>query len=117
MPALRRGLLGLEAQHLQDLVLDRLAAGGPRRFVEPRLVGDPRRAVKHHHAVADVHRLVDVMGDEHRGLAVLLDQADELGAKVAGGHLVERGERLIAQQNVGLDCEGPRDRHALAHAA
>ena len=67
--AARHPFAGLQRQHLQDFVLDRLPAGALRRLVHPRLVGDPRRAVEHHDAVADVHRLVDVMGDEHRGLA------------------------------------------------
>ncbi len=85
--------------------------------LEPRLVGDARRTVEHQHAVADLHRLVDLVGDEHRGLVALPHQAHELGAQIARGHLVERGERLVAQQNFRIDREGARDRHALAHAA
>ena len=32
-------------------------------------------------------------------------------------HFVEMPEGLVGQQDVGLHHEGPRDRHALAHAA
>ena len=67
---------------------------------KPRLIGDARRAVEHHHAVADFHRLVDLMGDEHRGLVVLAHQPHELGAQIARGHFIERGERLVAQQDL-----------------
>ena len=52
--------------------------------------------------------------------AVLLfcaHEPHELRPQVARGHLVERGERLVAQQQLGLDRERARDRDALAHAA
>ena len=106
----------IQAQHLQDLLVQ--AAAAPFvACIDARLERDARRAMEYQDAVADLHRLVDVMSDEDGGLVALLDQADELGTQVAGRHLVERGERLVAQQDVRLDGERPGDRDALAHAA
>ena len=51
------------------------------------------------------------------GRAGLAQQLAELVAQRVAGVLVERAERLVAQQNVRLAREGARDRDALAHAA
>src|SRR6185437_76660 len=107
----------LRRQHTHDVFVRlaplRIAGDG----VKPRLIGDARRTVEHQYAVADLHRLADLMGNEHRGLVALAHQPDELGAQVARSHLIERRERLVAQQDFGIDRKGARDRHALAHAA
>ena len=57
------------------------------------------------------------MGDEDGGLAVFLDQPDELGAQRPARHLVQRRERLVAEQDIGVGRKGARDRDALPHAA
>ena len=85
--------------------------------VHPRLECDARRAVADQYAVADLHRLADLMGDEHRGLVVLPHQPDELRPQRARRHLVERREWFVAQQQIGLDRKRARDRDALTHAA
>ena len=84
---------------------------------EPDVVGDPRRAGHHNDAPADLQGLVDRMRDEHGGLAVLAHEAGEFLAQPLAGDLVERGERLVAQQNARIGREGARDAHPLAHPA
>ena len=56
---------------------------------EMSLVCNTGRAVEDHHAITDLHRLVDLMRDEHGGLIVLPHQPHEFGALIARGHLVE----------------------------
>ena len=81
------------------------------------LEGDAGGAMQHHDAVADLQRLVDRVGDEQRRLVALAHEAQELRAQALGGHLIERGEGLVAQDQHGIDGQGPGDGHALAHAA
>ena len=84
---------------------------------EPNVVGDARGPRHDDHALADLQGLVDRMRDEHGGLAVLAHEAREFLTQPLTGDLVERGERLVAQQNAGVGREGARDADALAHPA
>ena len=104
------------------------------RFVRPDELGDERgaRAVVElgrrrdllepagrHHAdpVAERQRLLLVVGHEQRRRADRdLDAADLL-AELAADLRVERRERLVEQQHLGLDRERPRQRDALLLAA
>ena len=76
--------------------------------------GPPR---EHQHAVGQKHRLVDLVGDEQHGLAALLPDAQQLGLHDLARLRVERGERLVHQQHVGIDRERAGEIDALAHAA
>ena len=72
---------------------------------------------QHRDAVAEVERLLDVVGDEHDG-ARLLDQTVgqpllHLGAR----DRVERSERLVEQQHRLAGQQRSRKGDALAHAA
>ena len=57
------------------------------------------------------------MGDEQRRARPLGPDALQLEVEPLAGHLVERAERLVEQQHLGLDHERPGDRDPLAHAA
>src|SRR4051812_32452319 len=85
--------------------------------IEADVIGDPGRALQHHDAVAYFQRLGDGMGDEHGGLAVFLHQPHEFRAQAGGGGFVERGERLVAEQDAGIGGKGARDGNPLPHAA
>ena len=68
-------------------------------------------------ALAEVHRLVDVVGDEEEGHAeVAPDLADQV-LQVGPGLRVDGGERLVHQQHAGLVRDGTRDGHPLLHTA
>ena len=71
-------------------------------------------------AVAHQHRFLDVVGDEDdaldRQLAVA-PQVEEVGAQGFRREHVERRERLVHQQNVGMHDERAGEADALAHAA
>ena len=71
----------------------------------------------HQDAVGELHRLGDVVGDEQRGLLELLLDLQHLVAEQQPRLLVERGERLVHQQDLRLRGERARHRDALAHAA
>ena len=57
------------------------------------------------------------MGHEHDGGTGLGGDAGELGLQVLAGHLVERTERLVHQQQPRVLGERAGDRDALLHAA
>ena len=57
------------------------------------------------------------MRDEQRRARPLGPDALQLEVQALAGHLVERAERLVEQQDLRLDHERTRDRDALAHAA
>ena len=57
------------------------------------------------------------MGDDQRRLLELLLDLQHLVAEQEPGLLVERGERLVHQQDLRLRGERARHRHPLAHAA
>ena len=76
------------------------------------------RAVVHHHdAVGHRERLLLVVGDEDGGDAQALLQAADLAAQAHAHARVERGERLVEQQQPGRGGERARDRDALLLAA
>ena len=71
-------------------------------------------------AVAHQHRFLDIVGHQDdaldRQLAVA-PQFEEIGAQRFGGQHVERGERLVHQQDVGMHDQRAGKADALAHAA
>ena len=68
-------------------------------------------------AVGDVHRLLLVVRDEHGRDVDVVVQAAQPGAQLLADARVERAERLVQQEHLGLDRERARQRHALALAA
>ena len=76
------------------------------------------RARAHHHdAVGELHRLVDVVGDEDDGLALGLPDAQQFAAHDEAGDGIERAEGLVEKEHVGIDGQGARHFEALLHAA
>ena len=69
------------------------------------------------HPLAEVDRLVDVVGDEQDGDAELAATAADEILQVGAGLRVDGGERLVHQQHLRLVRDGAGDRHALLHAA
>ena len=67
--------------------------------------------------VSEADRLVEVVGDEDRGLPHHLGELEELVLKLAADQRVERRERLVHQQDLGVGGHGARQSDALAHAA
>ena len=69
--------------------------------------------VQHHHVVAERERLVLVVGDEDGGDVELPLQASQLAPHLLPQLAVEGGQRLVEQQDVGLEHDGAGQRHAL----
>ena len=68
-------------------------------------------------AVADADRLVEVVGDEDRGLAEVLGQLAELVLQLAADQRVERAERLVHQDDLRVGGQRTGQPDALLHAA
>jgi hypothetical protein len=74
-------------------------------------------AGQHHDLVGEQEDLVDGVGHQHHGLRLLLPDTHQLLLHVAAVLVVEGGERLVHQQQVGTHRQRPGNRHALVHAA
>ncbi len=98
------------------------------RSSRPLFSGRPTRAPRagprgeQHHALRQPHGLPHVVGDEQDRRAGRLPDAQELALQHVAGDRVERGERLVHEQDARLLGAGrrgqrPGQRHALPHAA
>ncbi len=77
---------------------------------------DAARARRHHgDAVGEIDRLLHVMGHEDDGLGCALPDAQQLRLHQASGLGVESAERLVHQQDLGIECERARNGGALLH--
>ena len=76
----------------------------------------PGRAVKNRDAIGQEHRLGQRVRDEDDCFAGLCEKLREIFAQHHARLLVERGERFVHEQNVGLHADAARHIHALAHA-
>ncbi|ABA47860.1 200 kDa antigen p200, putative [Burkholderia pseudomallei 1710b] len=124
-PLLRR-LADLARGHLRVDVVDE----APERRVEPvaRMLERhldlrdhaARIRRQHENPVAHEHRFLDVVRDDQHRLdrhPALRPQIEQIGAQRLGRQHVERGERLVHQEQRRIDDERAREAHALAHAA
>src|SRR3954454_948840 len=75
------------------------------------------RMGEHDDAIGEIHRLVDVVRDEQDGDAVLLAHAQHEILEVAACLCVDRGERLVHEQDRRLIRQRAGDGHALLHPA
>src|SRR5262245_2891126 len=82
----------------------------PRELLDHALAED-RNAVRHR------HRLALVVGHVDGGDAELAMDPLDLDLHLLAQVLVERAERLVEQQDVGLEHEGPRQGYTLLLAA
>ena len=86
-----------------------------------QLVGDAAWVRgEHQDAVAHQHRLLDVVRHHQHGTDrqfAFRPQVDQVGAQVLRGQHVERAERLVHQQQIGMHDQGTGEADALAHAA
>ena len=113
------------AQRLAHLGDEREEARVLARLERPRLrqvdldhPRDPPRPGRHHdHARREEHRLRDRVGDEDDRALRLRPDLEQLPVQALAGHLVERAERLVHQQERRVERERAGDRDALLHAA
>src|SRR6185437_4765086 len=99
-----RILADLEIAVARQIALDDVDdAAGPRRH--------------HHDAARQEHRLGNRVRDEDHRLAGALPQLEELLVEPVADDLVECAERLVHEEEVGVERQRARDRDALLHAA
>jgi hypothetical protein len=71
----------------------------------------------HRHAIAQKESLVEIMGHQHGGDAEVATEAMKRSLKVCSGNRVERAERLVEKNHVGLRCQCSGYCHSLTLAA
>ena len=84
--------------------------------VERPLLDHPP-GIHHDHAIGDVGHDAEVVGDEDHAGSGLVSQLAQLVEDLRLDRDVERGRRLVGDQQLGRARERHRDHHALAHAA
>jgi hypothetical protein len=88
------------------------------RCGEERLDGrllDHLAAVHHHHSTRRLGHHAEVVRDEHDGGAVLALQRGEQVEDLRLDRDVERGGRLVGDDDGGAEDQRHGDHHALAH--
>src|SRR3984893_262935 len=113
-------LQGLPDRKLKVIELRRhphlVIARTRQRNVEQPL-GLARPLGHHHDPIGEIHRLLDLMGDEQTRLAGLLPDLQQLDLHQIAGLRIERGKRLVHQQHLRIGRKRPREPDALLHAA
>src|ERR1022692_622746 len=99
----------------------RIVARSWQRYVDQRLEA-PGVGRHHRHAIREENGLVDRVRDEDDSPAlgcgtVLSPDAQQLFLQDDARLRVQRGQRLVHEQDFGLDRHQARQRNALAHAA
>ena len=123
-----RGHAALSPCESSDHRCSRMVANSPARAhgvglaragkIDADFLQDASRPRAHHqNAVGKEDRLVHVVGDEHDGLGRLRQNDGDLALKLLARDGIERAERLIEQQHVGVEGERAREADALLHAA
>ena len=73
--------------------------------------------IHHHHAVGHLQRLFLIVGDKHAGDVNFVVQLPQPAAQFQADLRVQRAERLVQQQDAGLDRQGARQGDPLPLAA
>ena len=80
-------------------------------------IDSPGRLRHDQDAITHVDRFINVVGDEQHGGATIFPQAQHFVLHPHAGKGVERAERFIEQQNLGMIDECACKRNTLGHAA
>ena len=94
-----------------------VVGGRHQQLRRRRVLGQHAALLEHRDAVAQLDRLVDVVGDEDDRLADALLQAQELVLQALAVDRVDGAERLVHEHQRRVGGQGARHAHALALAA
>ena len=100
-----------------DEVGDEVVGGVAEQLGGGAVLREPAAGREDRHPVAHPHRLVDVVGDHHDGLAQLALQPQELVLQPDAHDRVDGAERLVHQQHRRIGGQRPRHADALPLAA
>ena len=130
--ATRHGVVGAKARHalgqrvkpaplahrgIRELQAARVGVAGRRKHLARRPVFGGAARIEHQNVVAHLRGEPQVVGDEHhRGILALLHLGDQPHDARLDRH-VERGGRLVGDDQLRAAGKRKRDQHALAHAA
>src|ERR1700704_4738645 len=76
----------------------------------------PRPRRHHDHTIPEQNRFRNTVSDEYYGLPLLGPYAHQLHIHGFPRHGIERAERFIHEQNLGIAHQRAADRYALLHA-
>src|SRR5258705_8860352 len=76
----------------------------------------PGCAGDHGDAIAEIDRLLDIVGDEYKARSSRVTKPVQLVLQLRLGHGIECGKRFVHEQNGGAQSQRARGLHALLHA-
>ena len=100
-----------------DEVLDELVGGVGEQLGGGAELGQPAAGREDRHPVAHLDRLVDVVGDQHDGLAQVALEPQELLLEPDADHRVDGPEGLVHQQHRRVGRQRAGHAHALTLTA
>ncbi len=115
----------LLAEHVPDLAVgaqvlvglaqaDDVARPGQLHVVDHL---DPAGSSRHDDdPIGQRDRFREVVGDEDDGLAPLAPQRQQFAVQIELGVEIQGAEGLVHQEDLGLEDQGPHERHALPHS-
>src|SRR5438067_3086337 len=117
--------LGFAANEIPNVVTVLVAARGlldlelarPWQVDRYLLANAARSGSEDDDAVAEIHRLLDVVSDEDDGLARARPEAHHFLLHRLARLRIERAKRLVHEQHLRIEREHARERDALLHAA
>ena len=89
----------------------------PQQDVFGRAALDDAAPFENGDPIAELHGLVEIVADEDDRLLQFLLQQQQFVLQLVADQRIERRERLVHQQNVGVGGECARQPDALLHAA
>ena len=108
-----RGDFALEQVDVADELGDPARGGRLVKVARGRDLFEPA-GIHHADSVGHRHRLFLVVGDDDEGHAEPALQLHQFQLRALAQLLVERGQRLVEQQNLGPPRQRARQRHAAA---
>ena len=79
--------------------------------------GSPALGIEKDAVVADRKQARQLVGHDHDSCAKTAAELEDQVVQPVGGDGIEAGRRLVEEQDIGIECERPRQGSALAHAA
>ena len=114
---MRIALADLRVEHHAGVIAQAQRQVEPRQGLAERTAGDHAASLQQHHVVGQARHLVERVADVDDGQRQRLVQAVEIRQDRRLGGRIERGQRLVHEQEARAHRECACDRNALALAA
>jgi hypothetical protein len=105
----------MRASRRDELSHEARGRTGSKIFCAPPLLDSP--AAKHHELLREIRGLIEIVGDPNDGLVEIAKDPLQIGLEAKAHERVERAERLIEDQESGVEKESPHQGDPLPFAS